>query len=108
MYEIDDGQRGYSPAQVASAIALALGRPVHAIEVGPALLHLAALADTGLARLKGAQPRLTRDRAAYMSHADWSANSGPLLALGIWRPQILLPEGMAGTAAAYRHAGLLP
>jgi nucleoside-diphosphate-sugar epimerase len=108
VYEIDDGSNGHSPAAVAAAIAGALGRPVRAIEVGPAMLHLAATADSGFAKLKGALPRLTRDRAAYMAHKDWSANSAPLLALGIWKPQTTLQTGMALTAAAYRAEGLLP
>lgn len=107
-FEIDDGAGGHTPAELALAIALALGRPVRAVEVGPALLGLAALLETGFARLKGGQPRLTRDRAAYMSHPDWSARSAPLLALGLWRPQTGLVQGMAATAAAYRQEGLLP
>lgn len=107
-FEIDDGAGGYTPAEVAAAISGALGRPARAIEVGPALLQLSATADSAFARLKGTLPRLTKDRASYMAHPDWSADSGPLLALGIWRPQTLLPEGMAATAAAYRAEGLLP
>lgn len=106
-YEIDDGAGGYTPAEVAAAISGALGRPARPLEVGPALLRLAATADSAIARLKGALPRLTQDRAAYMTHPDWSANSAPLLALGIWQPRTLLPEGMAATAAAYRAEGLL-
>lgn len=108
IYEIDDGATGYTPSEVAAAISGALRRPVRAVEVGPALLHMAAAADSGFARVKGALPRLSRDRASYMSHADWSADSAPLLALGIWKPETLLPEGMAATAGAYRAEGLLP
>lgn len=107
VYEIDDGSNGYTPQQVAAAIGAAIARPVRALEVGPALLHLAAAGDSAYARLKGAQPRLTQDRAAYMSHPDWSADSAPFLALGIWKPETRLPEGMAATAAAYRAVGLL-
>lgn len=107
VFEIDDGVPGYSPAEVASAMAGALGRPVRPFEVSPRLLSLAASADTGLARLRGTLPRLSHDRARYMSHPDWSANSAPLRALGLWAPEIRLAEGMAKTAAAYRAEGLL-
>ncbi len=107
VYEIDDGAGGYTPPQVASALGLAIGRRVRALEVGPALLRMAAVADSGLARLKGSVPRITQDRAAYFAHKDWSADSGPLLALGIWKPETLLPQGMAATAASYRAQGLL-
>ena len=107
VYEIDDGAGGYGARQVAEAIGGAIGRPVRAMEVGPALLHIAAAGDSAYARMKGAQPRLTRDRAAYMSHADWSADSAAILSLGVWKPETRLAEGMAATAAAYRAAGLL-
>ncbi|MCG2841064.1 NAD(P)-dependent oxidoreductase [Sandaracinobacter sp. RS1-74] len=107
IYEVDDGAGGYTPQQVAAAIGTAIGRPVRALEVGPALLHMAAATDSAYARLKRAQPRLTQDRAAYMCHPDWSADSASLLALGIWQPETSLPQGMAATAAAYRAAGLL-
>jgi nucleoside-diphosphate-sugar epimerase len=106
-FEIDDGTGGYTPAQVATAIGTALGRTVRPLPVSPTLLKLAALADSGLAGLKGTLPRLTRDRAGYMAHPDWSANSRPLLALGLWKPTTTLADGMAATAIAYRTQGLL-
>jgi nucleoside-diphosphate-sugar epimerase len=106
-FEIDDGAGGHTPADVAAAIGAALGKPVRPFPVNAALLRLAALGDTALARLKGALPRLSRDRAGYMTHRDWSAESAPLLALGIWRPETRLVEGMAATAAWYRAQGLL-
>jgi uncharacterized protein YbjT (DUF2867 family) len=106
-FEIDDGTGGYTPAEVATAIGAALGRPVRPLPVSPTLLQLAAVADSGFARLKGALPRLTRDRAGYMSHRDWSADSKPLLELGLWKPSSSLADGMAATAIAYRAQGLL-
>lgn len=106
-FEIDDGTGGYAPAEVASAIGTALGRKVRPLPIAPALLKLAAVADTGLARLKGALPRLTSDRAGYMAHRDWSADSRPLLELGLWKPTTRLQDGMAATAIAYRAQGLL-
>jgi nucleoside-diphosphate-sugar epimerase len=107
-FEIDDGAGGYTPAQVAAAIGAALDRPVRPFEVSPGLLKVAAFADSALAGLKGTLPRLTRDRAGYMAHRDWSADSCPLKALGIWQPSTRIAEGMAETAAWYRQQGLLP
>lgn len=106
--EIDDGAGGYTPAEVAAAIGGALGRTVRPFPVSPALLKLAAIGDTAVARLKGTLPRITHDRAGYMAHPDWSANSGPIAGLGIWQPRTPLAEGMAATAAWYRAQGLLP
>jgi nucleoside-diphosphate-sugar epimerase len=107
-YEIDDGAGHHDAAAMAQAIGAALGRPVRPLTIAPALLHLAARADTTAARLSGRTPRLTPDRAGYMAHPDWSADSSPLLALRLWQPATPLREGMAATAAAYRAEGLLP
>jgi nucleoside-diphosphate-sugar epimerase len=106
-FEIDDGAGGYSPAEVAAAVGSALGRTVRPFGVSPTLLHLAALGDTAFARLKGDLPRISRDRAGYMAHLDWSADSSPLRALGIWQPTTGLAKGMAATAIWYRAQGLL-
>ncbi len=107
-FEIDDGTGGYTPAQVAAALGTALGRTIRPFPVSPALLKLAALGDTAVARLNGRLPRITRDRAGYMAHRDWSADSRPLLSLGLWTPSTQLRDGMAATAIAYRAQGLLP
>ncbi len=106
-FEIDDGTGGYTPAEVAAAIGRALGRRVRPLPVSPTLLRLAAIGDTAVARLKGSIPRLTQDRAGYMAHRDWSADSAPLRALGLWQPSTGLADGMAATAIAYRAQGLL-
>jgi nucleoside-diphosphate-sugar epimerase len=108
IYEIDDGSGGYTPAQMADAIGGALGRRVRAIPISAAALHLAAMGDTAWAKLHGALPRISRDRARYMAHPDWSADSSALRSLGIWTPRFTLPEGMAETARWYRAQGLLP
>lgn len=107
-YEIDDGASAHGPAEIAAAVGAAIGRPVRAVQIGASVLHAAALAETALARVAGRTPRLTPDRAGYMAHPDWSADSRPLLALGLWRPATPLAQGMAATAAAYRAEGLLP
>lgn len=107
VFEIDDGATGHTPDDVAQAIGAALGRRVRALPVSPALLRLAARFDTGLARIRRTLPILSLDRAGYMAHPDWTADSRPLLALGLWKPETGLGEGMTKTVAAYRAQGLL-
>lgn len=106
-FELDDGSGGYTPAEVATALGQALGRTVRPLPVSPALLTLAAIGDTAVARLKGGLPRITRDRAGYMAHRDWSADNTALMSLGLWKPTTRLVEGMVATARAYRAQGLL-
>lgn len=107
VYEIDDGAGAHSPQQIAAAIGLALGRRVRAIGVPPALLPAAAIADTLVARLRGTAPHLSRDRARYMAHADWSADSSALRALGIWAPEMPLASGLRSAVVWARQKGLL-
>lgn len=107
IYEIDDGAGHHDARAMAKAMGAAVGRRVRAIPVGRRVLALAASGDSLAARLRGGAPRLSRDRASYMSHPDWSADSAPLLRLGIWQPRTSLPDGMAQTARWYREQGLL-
>lgn len=106
-YEIDDGTGGYTQPQVADAVAQALGTKVRAVELPAPVIGLAAGVDSALCRLAGRTARLSRDRARYFAHPDWSVNSAPLLALDLWRPTTQLPQGIAETAAWYRENGLL-
>ncbi len=106
-FEIDDGAGFHDGPALAVAMARALGRPVRSLPLAPALLHVGALIDTGRARLTGTLPRLSRDRARYMSAPDWSADSSALLALGLWAPQTPLDQGLAATVAWARAEGLL-
>ncbi|MGL6044725.1 MAG: NAD(P)-dependent oxidoreductase, partial [Sandaracinobacteroides sp.] len=97
----------YSPAEIARAIATATGTRAGAIQIPPVAIHIAASAAAALGRLSGRLPSLTRDRAGYMAHPDWSADSSAIRALGIWQPQTPLIEGMAATAIWYRAQGML-
>lgn len=108
IFEIDDGAGGYRAAEMAEAIGAAVGRPVRAIEVSPRMMRIAALVDSAAASLSGRLPDLSLDRAGYMSHPDWSANSAPLLSLGLWTPATQLAEGMAALVAHCRQQGILP
>jgi nucleoside-diphosphate-sugar epimerase len=106
--EIDDGSGGHPQAAIAAAIGAAVGRTVVALPVPRPLFLLGAALDTALARASGRLPRLSFDRARYLPHPDWSADSRPLLALGLWAPTTALAEGMRATADWYRAQGLLP
>lgn len=107
VYEIDDGAGAHSPEQIAAAIGLALGRRVQAVRVPPQLLPAAAIVDSVVARLRGVSPHLSRDRARYMAHPDWSADSSALLALGIWAPEMTLAKGLRATVVWAKRHGLL-
>ncbi|WP_199553982.1 NAD-dependent epimerase/dehydratase family protein [Sandaracinobacteroides hominis] len=106
-FEIDDGAGGYTQSQVAEAISNALGAKVRPIELPSPVIGLAAGVDSMLCRLAGRTARLSRDRARYFAHPDWSANSDALLSLKLWKPSTDLQHGMAKTAAWYREKGLL-
>jgi nucleoside-diphosphate-sugar epimerase len=106
-FEIDDGSGGYPQAEIAAAIGAAVGRTARPLAIPRPLFTLGALVDTAASRLAGRLPRLSLDRARYLPHADWSANSRALRALGLWEPMTGLMEGMAATAAWYRAEGLL-
>lgn len=107
IYEIDDGAGGYAQADIARAAAAAMGRKVRVIHIPGATLRLGATINTAMARLSGTIPRLSRDRARYLVHPDWTADVRPLLELDLWRPQTGLVDGMAHTVAWYRAQGWL-
>ncbi len=106
-FEIDDGTGGYPQTALVEAIGRALGRRARAIEVPGAALWLGAALDTARARMTGALPKLSFDRARYLAHPDWRADSAPLRALGLWRPTHGLAEGLAKTVSWYRMEGWL-
>lgn len=108
VFEVEDGTPGgFDQAAFVRAIAAAMGRRVRIVPLPAALLPLGAALDTSAARLTGRAPRLSRDRARYFAHPDWTANAAPLLATGLWSPAIPAAQGLAQTAAWYRTAGWL-
>ncbi len=107
-FEVEDGTAGgFTQASFARAIGAALGRSVRVIALPAALLPIGAALDTLAARLTGAAPRLSRDRARYFAHPDWTANADRLVETGLWRPFIAATRGLAETARWYRDAGWL-
>lgn len=105
IYECDDGiDGGFSHGEFARLVGQAVGRRVLALSVPRPLLHLAGRADRFF---REANAKLTPDRAAYLSHHDWTADPGRRPPAELWAPQILTPVGLAQTAAWYRAEGLL-
>lgn len=107
IFEIDDGTGGYTQPDIVRAVAAALGVRARPIEVPSAVIRVAAHAATAAARLSGKLPTLSLDRAGYLAHPDWTADSRDLLALGLWRPETSLSAGMTATAHWYRSQGLV-
>jgi len=106
-YEIADGSPPFTQAIFARAIAAALGGRVRIVPLPTALLSIGAAIDTLAARAQGRAPKLSRDRARYFAHSDWTADPAPLIATGLWRPLIPATRGLVETAAWYGAAGWL-
>lgn len=107
VYEIDDGTPGHAQADLVRAIGVALGKPAAPLAVPALALKAGAAIDTLRSRLMGGLPTLSFDRARYLAHKDWTTNSAPLRALGLWAPATPLAQGLAATAAWYRAEGWL-
>lgn len=106
IFEIDDATPGgLSHRDMAEAIASALGKTPTYMPLPSAALKLGAAFDTLSAKLRGTHPTLSFDRARYIAHPDWVADSAPLRALGIWQPEVSADEGIRRTAAWYRSNG---
>lgn len=105
IYECDDGvDGGFRHSEFARLVGQAVGRRVLALSVPRTLLHLAGHADRFF---RDANAKLTPDRAAYLSHPDWTAEPSRRPPVELWAPQITTPAGLAQTAAWYRAEGLL-
>ncbi len=106
IFEIDDATPGgLSHREMAAHIAAALGKTPTYLPLPPAALKLGAAIDTLGAKLAGRLPALSFDRARYLAHPDWVADSARLRALGIWAPEVPAAEGIARTADWYRAEG---
>ncbi len=105
IYECDDGlDGGYSYGTFGRMIGSAVGKRVVPLSMPRPLLWLAAKADT---LTRGGNAKLTPDRAAYLSHPDWTATPRHRPPASLWTPQIATPDGMVETADWYRSQGLL-
>lgn len=105
VYECDDGvDGGYSHAEFARLVGGAVGKQPIPIHVPRALLHLVGHADRFL---REANAKLTPDRAAYLSHPDWTATPHHRPPASLWTPQIATIDGLVETADWYRSHALL-
>lgn len=105
IYECDDGvDGGYSHAEFARLVGGAVGKRPIPLHVPRALLHLVGHADRFL---REANAKLTPDRAAYLSHPDWTATPHYRPPPSLWAPQIATLDGLVETADWYRSHGLL-
>lgn len=104
-YECDDGvDGGYAHKQFAAMVGDAVGRTPLAVSVPAPILRLAARADM---LLRAGKAKLTPDRAAYLSHPDWTADPARRPPPAVWTPAIATPAGLADTARWYEARGLL-
>jgi nucleoside-diphosphate-sugar epimerase len=105
VYECDDGvDGGYTHAEFARLVGGAVGKRPIPLHVPRALLHLVGHADRFL---REANAKLTPDRAAYLSHPDWTATPHHRPPVELWTPQVATLDGLVQTADWYRSQGLL-
>lgn len=104
LYEADGPDGPMCHQAYFRAIGAAVGRRPLELPLPGGLLRLAAWIDGAV---RGDKARLTMDRVAYMTHADWGADPAKAPPAALWRPQISLKQGMAETARWYRANGLL-
>lgn len=103
-WEVEDASGGLTHAQFARLIGAAVGRRVLPVPLPRRLIAAGARIDR---LLRGERARLTPDRAAYMTHADWTADPAKRPPADLWTPAIPTAQGLADTAAWYRAHGLL-
>lgn len=105
IYECDDGHDGgYTHSEFARMIGRAVGRRPLPLPMPRALLKLAAWADP---LIRDSAAKLTPDRAAYLSHPDWTCTPDRRPPTQLWAPQIATPIGLEQTADWYRANRLL-
>jgi len=105
VFEPDDArQGGWTHTDLARSIGSAVGTSVTPIPLPGFALKAAAMVDE---RLRGRNARLTRDRASYLAHKDWTVSARRAVPSAIWMPEILTREGLRQTAQWYREAGML-
>ena len=105
IFEPDDGREGgWTHGDLARSIGSAVGRRVYPIPLPALALKAAAMVDE---KIRGRNARLTRDRAGYLAHPDWTVARERAVPGSIWRPEILTREGLRDTAQWYREAGML-
>lgn len=104
-FEPDDARiDGWTHGDLARSIGSAVGKRVRVVPLPGFALHAAAMADE---KVRGRNARLTKDRAGYLAHRDWTVDPARAVPKHIWQPKILTREGLRETAQWYREAGML-
>lgn len=105
IFEPDDGREGgWTHRDLARSIGAAVGTSVKVVPLPGIALKAAAMADE---KVRGRGARLTKDRAGYLAHKDWTISLDRMVPEAIWEPEILTREGLRETAQWYREAQLL-
>jgi nucleoside-diphosphate-sugar epimerase len=106
IFEVEgDPPGGVSHIELARNIKRAALRSEARIMSAPAwAIRLAARGDR---LIRGKNAKLTPDRAGYMLHPDWVARTDMAVPPSLWKPHILLDEGLQSTADWYRAHGWL-
>jgi nucleoside-diphosphate-sugar epimerase len=91
-----------SQREFARKLGIAVGRRILAFRVPRVVMDAGARIDE---LVRGREAKLTRDRAAYFAHPDWTADSTKGVPHSLWRPSIPSDEGLAATARWYRDHG---
>lgn len=105
LLEADDGRaEGWEHRHFARAIGSALDRSIATISAPRPLLFAAAWGDR---LVRGANAKLTPDRASYMSHPDWVIDRTKVPPASLWKPKIDTVEGLKTTALWYKAQGWL-
>jgi len=105
IFEPDDARDGgWTHGELARGIGSAVGKQVYPIPLPGFALKAAAMVDE---KVRGRNARLTRDRAGYLAHPDWTVSPDRAVPRAIWQPEILTRDGLRDTAQWYREAGML-
>lgn len=103
--EPDDGRvAGWTHREFGEALGKAVGRKGWTVSMPRLAMNIAARADRFL---RGANAKLTADRAAYFCHPDWVADPAKAVPADFWRAEIPTPRGLTETARWYRSNGWL-
>lgn len=103
VFEPDDGRPGgWEHRELALAIGWAVGRRPRVIGLSPASLRRAAGID---GFLRGREAKMTSDRAAYLSHPDWTGDPSAQVPGDVWEAQVETRTGLKATADWYREQG---
>jgi nucleoside-diphosphate-sugar epimerase len=99
-FEPDDGRDGgWTSIELARAIGRAAGRRVLPLPTPRRLLPLGIVLDR---MVRGRNAKLTRDRASYFAHPDWTAAPHAHPPASLWRAAIPTEAGLAATFRWYR------